>query len=370
MFLNPPFRKPYELYYFCNLAEEVIIVTDHDTYSKYCDWFDEFKAFNYKYVFISIEIQGISKLFRFSSTAALINYDETQISKIIKDKNITTIVSVEIFSSLSVQASRLSLRFSLKHIVIVWENIKKSLLYLLPPFSINTKIVKSNANKFIAVSNISKESILSLSINENKIETVYPGILINRFNQSNDSIDKILFVGNLEPYKGVDILLQTFKKLANYFFDVKLVIVGNGSLESKIMKMKSSGLKIEYRGYFPHSNLPIIYSECSIFCSPVLQVKRAGLILTSQAQFEFTLVEAMASGLPIVSSNIGAIPEIIGSQNFIVSPKIDTVLAALYRLLTCDDLRRKLRYKNRERSMCRFNALTQSLLFDKAINRE
>src|SRR5918911_608238 len=339
MFLNPPFRKPYELYYFCNLAEEVIVVTDHDTYSKYCDWFDEFKAFNYKYVFISIEIQGISKLFRFSSTAALINYDETQISKIIKDKNITTIVSVEIFSSLSVQASRLSLRFSLKHIVIVWENIKKSLLYLLPPFSINTKIVKSNANKFIAVSNISKESILSLSINENKIETIYPGILINRFNQSNDSIDKLLFVGN-------------------------------GSLESKIMKMKSSGLKIEYRGYFPHSNLPIIYSECSIFCSPVLQVKRAGLILTSQAQFEFTLVEAMASGLPIVSSNIGAIPEIIGSQNFIVSPKIDTVLAALYRLLTCDDLRRKLRYKNRERSMCRFNALTQSLLFDKAINRE
>jgi glycosyltransferase involved in cell wall biosynthesis len=77
----------------------------------------------------------------------------------------------------------------------------------------------------------------------------------------------------------------------------------------------------------------------------------------------------MASGLPIVSSNVGAIPEILGTQNLIVSPKIDNVVTALHKLLTCDDLRKKLRYRNRERSICRFNALTQSLQFEEAINR-
>ena len=77
----------------------------------------------------------------------------------------------------------------------------------------------------------------------------------------------------------------------------------------------------------------------------------------------------MASGLPIVSSNTGTIPEIIGEDNLTVSPNVENVFCALELLLTCDMLRKKLRHKNRERSISRFNALKQSSLFEKAINR-
>ena len=80
------------------------------------------------------------------------------------------------------------------------------------------------------------------------------------------------------------------------------------------------------------------------------------------------LLEAMASGLPIVSSNTGTIPEIIGEDNLIVSPHTENVFYALDLLLTSDRLRKSLRYKNRERSVTKFNALKQSSLFQKAIH--
>jgi len=367
MFLMPPYRRPYELYYFCNFVDDVIIVTDEETFIKYSDSFNEFKEFNFQYFLVSAQTKVFSKLLQLGSTAALITYDEVQLEKIIHDKNINAIVSVEVFSSLSEQASRLSEKFSLRHTVVVWENLKRSIFYTIPPFSGYTKIVKSRASKFITVSDTSKQSLYPLHIQKDKIETVYPGILLDRFCESADSSDKILFVGNLEPNKGITILIRAFEKLSSYRSDIKLVIVGKGTLESKINKLINPGSKIEYKGYVPRLKLASIYSECSIFCSPSIQVKRAGIVLTWQEQFGFTLVEAMASGLPIVSSNMGTIPEIIGENNLTVSPDIENVFCALELLVTCDGLRKKLRHKNRERAISRFDALKQSCLFERAI---
>jgi glycosyltransferase involved in cell wall biosynthesis len=368
MFLAPPYRRPYELYYFCKLTKDVIIVTDNASYSRYSDYYNnEFATSNYQYSFVPIQNTRVGKFLNFGSTAALIIYDDILLSKIIRDKNITTVITVEPFSSLSAQASRLSSKFSLRHIVIVWDNIKKSPFSFIPPFSINTKVVRSTANKFIAVSNKSKEALISLHICEDKIETIYPGIFVNKFKRSADSADRILFVGNLEPNKGVKVLLQAFKKLSSHLSDIKLIIVGKGSLENEIFKLKDSGLRIEYKGYIAPSKLAEVYSDCSIFCSPSLEW-RFKLILIQQEQFGFTLVEAMASGLPIVTSNIGTIPEVVGTQNLVVTPNTDNVSAALHKLLTCDDLRKELRDNNRNRSVSRYDALKQSVLFEKAIN--
>jgi glycosyltransferase involved in cell wall biosynthesis len=367
LFLSPPSRRPYELHYFCNFEDEVIIVTDKETFSKYSDSFDEFERFNFQYFFVSTQTRLISKLLRLGSTAALVAYDEIQLAKIIQAKKISTIVSVEVFSSLSEQASKLSEKFSLKHIVIVWENIKRSIFYVIPPFSSYTKIVKSKASRFITVSATSRQSMEILNIQKDKVETIYPGILLENFRESEDSSDKILFVGNLEPNKGITILLRAFEKLSADRSDIRLIVVGKGTLESKINKLKKAGSKIEYKGYVSRSKLSSIYAECSVFCSPSVQVKRAGVILTWEEQFGFTLVEAMASGLPIVSSNIGTIPEIVGENNFTVQPDIESVSSALDLLLTCDILRKKLRRQNRERSITTFDALKQSSLFEKAI---
>jgi glycosyltransferase involved in cell wall biosynthesis len=368
MFLAPPLRRPYELYYFCELTTDVIIVIDKESYSKYSDYYDgEFGTLNYQYLFVPIAKTRIGNFLKGSSTGALITYDDIELSKIIRDKNIETIITVEVFSSLSAQASRLSSKFSLRHIVIVWDNIKKTPISYIPPFSIYTKVVRSTASKFVAISNKSKEALISLHISEDRIETVYPGIFVNKFKPSADSADTILFVGNLELHKGVHVLLHAFKKLSIHLSDIELILVGKGRLEKEILQLRDSGLKIDYRGYIPPSKLAEVYSGCSIFCSPSLEW-RFKLILINREQFGFSLVEAMASGLPIVTSNIGTIPEVVGTQNLVVTPNIDNVFVALHKLLTHDDLRKELRDINRNRSISRYDASTQSLLFKKAIN--
>lgn len=368
LFLYPPSRRPYELYYLCNLSEDVVIVIDTETFSQFSDALGEFRKFNFRFIFVPLEPLRLGKIFKFRETAALINYNNTKISKILEDdKSIGTIVTVELFSSLSAQASRLSSEYSLRHIVVIWENIAKTPLYFIPPYSTNTKIVKSTASKFITVSNKSRQSIIPLHIDEDKIRTVYPGIFVDKFKESSDSNDKILFVGVLAPHKGVNILLQAFKKLSNYLSDVKLIMVGKGILEPQIIKLKNTGLRIEYMGFVSNSRLIDIYSHCSVFCSPSVNFKKAGLIPTWQEQFGFTLVEAMSSGLPVVTSNVGTIPEIVGAENLVVTPTSENVFAALYKVLGSDDLRKRLRESNRRRSKSMFNAPTQSLLFEKAI---
>lgn len=369
LFLTPPSRRPYELHYLCNFQDDVIIAIDKETFINYSDSLDEFKEFNFQYFFVPIETKSMSRLIKLGSTAALVAYEESALAKIIRAKKISTIITVEVFSSLSDQASHLSDKFSLKHIVIVWENIKRSVFYIVPPFSNYTKIVKSKASRFIAVSDTSRQSMQTLRIQNDKIDVIYPGILLDNFRESEDTSDKILFVGNLEPNKGIPILLGAFHKLSTERSDISLIIVGKGSFESEIMKLRNAGSKIKYKGYVPRPELASVYAECSVFCSPSVQVKRAGIILTWQEQFGFTLVEAMASGLPIVSSNIGTIPEIIGENNLTVRPDVENVSHALDLLLTCDTLRKKLRRQNRQRSSSMFDALKQSSLFEKAIHR-
>jgi glycosyltransferase involved in cell wall biosynthesis len=369
LFLYPPSRRPYELYYLCNLSEDVVIVIDTETFAQFSDDLGEFREFNFRFIFVPLEPLRLGKILKFEETAALINYSNKQISKILDDdKNIGTIVTVELFSSLSAQASRLSSKYSLRHIVVIWENLTKTPLYYIPPYSTNTKIVKSTASKFITVSNKSRQSIIPLHIDIDKIKTVHPGIFVHKFKVSSDSNDKILFVGVLDRHKGVSILLQAFKKLSNYLPEVKLVLVGKGTLEPEVIKLKNSGLRIDYMGFVSNRRLIDIYSDCSIFCSPILVFKMAGLIPIWQEQFGFALVEAMSSGLPIVTSNVGAIPEIVGAENLVVTPTSENVFAALYKVLNSNDLRKRLRESNRKRSISMFNAPTQSLLFEKAIN--
>src|SRR4029078_13650005 len=97
-------------------------------------------------------------------------------------------------------------------------------------------------------------------------------------------------------------LLKAFEKLSNNFDDIKLVVVGQGSLGTKIIRMKNSGSKIIYHGRVSHLELPSVFANSSIFCLPSEKVKKLGMLTTLQEQFGFALVEAMASGLPIVSS--------------------------------------------------------------------
>ncbi len=149
----------------------------------------------------------------------------------------------------------------------------------------------------------------------------------------------ILFFGSLVPYKGPDILLKAFKIVKKEFPKVKLIFAGRGQMLDELRNLsKKFDLEDEviFLGFVEEEKKPMYYKASDIFCLPST---------TMAESFGIVNLEAMASGIPIVGSNLGGIPDIVknGENGLLAKPGDHRSLAdALLCLLKNGDLRKKM----------------------------
>ena len=114
----------------------------------------------------------------------------------------------------------------------------------------------------------------------------------------------VLYVGRLEPRKGVDRLVRAMAAVQRRASDVRLVIVGDGpdrpALESQARELNVDAL---FAGRVGDASLPGYYQAADIACSPALGDESFGIVL----------LEAMAAGRPIVATNIAGYAELLES---------------------------------------------------------
>lgn len=162
----------------------------------------------------------------------------------------------------------------------------------------------------------------------------------NYFHQNGKTV--ILFVGRLAEKKGVTYLIQAMNNV-----DAKLVIVGSGPLENQLhMQAKTLGDKIEFLGSKTHEQLKEIYASADIFVAPSITAKDG-----DQEGFGLVILEAMASGLPVVASNSGGIVDIISNNKngFLVEEKDVNALSNILQRLSKDEkLREEYSLKSEE----------------------
>ena len=143
-----------------------------------------------------------------------------------------------------------------------------------------------------------------------------------------DGRPTILFVGRLEARKGVHILLQSFQALKQRISALRLVIVGEGSMERSLRRwVKDHGLQdVYFEGYQPREALPGYYQSADVFSAPS----------TENESFGITLLEAMAARRPVVATE-GNGSQTMGSHGetgLVVTPGDAVALTeALKRLL-------------------------------------
>lgn len=117
----------------------------------------------------------------------------------------------------------------------------------------------------------------------------------------------ILFVGNLEPVKGIERLLDAFTMVSSARKDVSLIVIGDGSLKKRLQK-KSQGMpfdgRIKFMGRKKHEEIPFWLSACDILCLPSLNEGCPNVIL-----------ESLACARPVVATKTGGIPELINSES-------------------------------------------------------
>jgi phosphatidyl-myo-inositol alpha-mannosyltransferase len=152
-----------------------------------------------------------------------------------------------------------------------------------------------------------------------------------------DGRPTILFVGRLERRKGLGYLLRAFMELKAQLEDLRLVIVGDGPMRRWYAGFAARhGLEdVVMAGYVPASELPRYYASCDVFCAPN----------TGDESFGIVLLEAMASGKPIVATDIDGFRTVItpGKEGLLVERKsVRGLVRALRLLLDDSELRREM----------------------------
>ena len=145
----------------------------------------------------------------------------------------------------------------------------------------------------------------------------------------------ILYVGTLEPRKGLDTLVDAYAALADTL-PHDLVIAGKRGwyTEALFTQVRHLGLehRVRFTDYVADADLPALYSRATAFAFP-----------SRYEGFGLPPLEAMACGTPVVSSDAASLPEAVGDAGLLVPPDDPIALAvALRRLLEHADLRARL----------------------------
>ena len=147
----------------------------------------------------------------------------------------------------------------------------------------------------------------------------------------------VLFVGRLEKRKGLGDLLRAYRWLQSRVPKTRLIIVGDGPLRGRVESYVSRHRlpNVVMAGYVPESVKPRYYNSADIFCAPA----------TGAESFGIVLLEALATGLPVVATEIPGYMSVLepGKDSLTVEPKSWKELGASLVILARDaDLRRRL----------------------------
>lgn len=156
--------------------------------------------------------------------------------------------------------------------------------------------------------------------------TILPnGVEIERFAHAAPADDvppgrKLLFVGRLDPRKGLRFAMRAFARLAVRYPDLSLIVVGDGPERDAIDELPPDvRRRVHLKGKVTYEALPTYHRASDIFISPA----------TGAESFGIVLVEAMAAGLPVVASNIPGYREVArdGRESILVKPSDADALA-------------------------------------------
>ena len=202
------------------------------------------------------------------------------------------------------------------------------------------------ADRVIAISESTRRDLVNWGIRADKIRVVYPCIpasfkpMVERraiTTTYNLPVPYILFVGTLEPRKNVTTLIRAFALAKQRgALPHALVIAGQrGWLYQDIFRtVEQLELKthVIFLGYVPDDDLPALYSGADLFA-----------YLSWYEGFGLPVLEAMTCGVPVLTSNVSALPEVVGDAGILVAPDDPEQAASeMLRVLTDTELRHEL----------------------------
>ncbi len=186
------------------------------------------------------------------------------------------------------------------------------------------RLLSRYVKKIICVSDFVKQKYVENGIPEEKCTVIYNGVDLDKFRPANNDIYSeeliITSIGRLEKWKGQEIFVKAAAIIAHKFPQTKFWIIGDGpetkNLESLVEKLQ---LTHQFKFWGKIENVLAYLQQTKIFVHNSIEAEPFGRVI----------IEAMACGLPVISTDLGGPKEIIkdGENGFLLSPNNPEILA-------------------------------------------
>jgi len=218
-------------------------------------------------------------------------------------------------------------------------------------------VATHRSSRVLTVSEASKRDILRyFRIPPAKIDVIYNAI-DERYGEAPDDEEVarvreryqlndpfVLYAGNIKPHKNLERLIEAFHELRKGDLEhVKLLIIGDEISKYATLRRAVHHFKlhkhVRFFGFVPDKTLAVLYRLASVFVFPSLY-----------EGFGLPPLEAMASGTPVITSNVSSLPEVVGDAALLIDPyDAAGIAAAMRRVLTEPALREDLRRRGLQR---------------------
>ena len=217
------------------------------------------------------------------------------------------------------------------------------------------EVMLRRADGLIAISEHTRsDAVRVLGLPPEKIEVIWPGVADAFFEVAPEAVDRVraryglrgpyaLFVGTIEPRKNVARLLEAWQALSAELREHhQLVLAGPAGWDqvSLVRRLQTGRPGIRYLGYVPEGELPALTAGAVAFVYPSLY-----------EGFGLPVAQAMAAGVPVLTSAVSSLPELGGDAVLLVDPLSVTELRdGIESLLDSPSLRSRLGLLGRQRA--------------------
>jgi len=266
------------------------------------------------------------------------------------------VASLELCSLVSGQAGRWARRHGTRQAVITWENLVNQPLYRVPPY--REAFRRSlDADLLICCVESARNHLLEHGVEDARIRVVLPGVDPAAFVPADQAVvDPVaIFVSPLAPNKGIDTVMDAMRLVRHVEPEARLLVMGSGPLEGLVRRRSaepSSG--IEMLGHGSAADVANALRRAAVF------VTAPRATWKWNEQFGLAYIEAMAAGLPVVTTVCGTNDEAVRPPNVRTANSAEALAEGLLGFLTDPARRLEVGRHNRERVLEDHNSTIQA----------
>lgn len=271
-------------------------------------------------------------------------------------------------------------KLGFKFLLSWWENIPYRAIFD-ERTSYHKRHVMEKVDMFLPFTETAKKTLQLEGVSDDRIEVIYPGVDLKRFEPSHkpdgllakNNIPKnsfvVLYVGKLVSWKGVHNLVYAAKILKDKGVkDFVVAVAGRGAQKETMERLiKETGIEDNFRflNFVSYDEMPDVYRMADVFVLPSYPT------MTWQEQFGMVLIEAMACGKPVISTNSGSIPEVLGGTGMVIpSGDFFDLANNILNIMNNKELAVEMGSRGRQRVEMYFDAQKNAMRFYEVCKRQ